>query len=91
MQCGTQVLNALAFVADGVLYGVGGYAYAAGAMALSASAAVATMLVGSQLATSASAQLGAVWAGLGVLMAMRFLTIGVPFWAGRGPFQQLRA
>lgn len=91
----TQPVNALAFLADGILYGVGGFGYAALAMVLACIPAAAAMLAGSQLAASGPAaldgQLQAVWAGLAVLMALRFATIYLPLQLRRWPFDRLPA
>lgn len=90
-------MNALAFLADGVLYGVGGFAYAVGAMIAACLPAGAAMLLGARLAggmapsAAADAQLAAVWVGLGLLMLGRFLTIYAPLLARRPPFDKLEA
>ena len=99
MQVATQPLNALAFLMDGVLYGVGGFAYAARAMTWACLPACATMLAGSRLlglgsgaadaAAAADGQLLAVWGGLGCLMLLRFGTLYVPLLARRPPFDAL--
>lgn len=97
----TQPLNAMAFIWDGVLFGVGGFQYASGAMALCALPAVALMLHGDVLVgwldrvvglagqASAPPELLLVWAGLSLLMALRVLTIYVPYLLHKGPFRQL--
>lgn len=85
----TQPLNALAFAWDGVLYGAGGFGYAARVMPLCALPAIACML-GSLLSQAPDVQLAAVWGGLTLLMAMRSLTVWLPFRAGRAPFDKLR-
>lgn len=93
----TQPINALAFLADGVLYGVGGFSYAAVAMVMACLPAGAAMLLGSRLSAGLAAgaaqdgQLIAVWAGLALLMLGRFLTIYVPLVARRPPFDKLEA
>lgn len=80
-----------------MLYGVGGFRYAAGAMVAACIPACATMLLGSRLAAglgpaaAMDGQLVAVWAGLGLLMLLRFLTIWVPLVGRKGPFAQLEA
>lgn len=86
----TQPLNALAFVLDGVLYGVSGFEYAARATVVAAAPAVGVMLLGTRWAAGApDAQLAWVWAGLTVLMAMRALTIYVPYRMRHDPFDKL--
>ena len=93
----TQPLNALAFLSDGVLYGVGGFAYAAGAMLAACLPAGAAMLLGARLSAgmapgaAADGQLIAVWVGLALLMLGRFLSIAVPLAAARPPFDKLEA
>lgn len=90
-------MNALAFVADGVLYGVGGFRYAAAAMVAACLPAAAIMLLGAWLAArlgggaALDAQLLGVWAGLAVLMLGRLLTIYVPLVTRRPPFDKLAA
>lgn len=95
LQVLTQPVNALAFLADGILYGVGGFAYAALAMVLACIPAAAAMLAGSRLAASSAAamdgQLQAVWVGLAVLMSLRFFTIWLPLQLRRWPFDRLPA
>lgn len=86
----TQPLNALAFVWDGVLYGAGGFAYAAKAMPLCALPSVLCML-GSTLSNVPDKQLLLVWAGLTLLMLMRTLSVWVPFRLGSYPFEKLQA
>ena len=81
----TQPLNALAFVWDGVLYGAGGFAYAARVMPVCALPACACMLA-SLTSHVPDVQLGFVWGGLTLLMIMRSLTVWVPFRLGRSPF-----
>jgi len=95
LQILTQPINALAFLADGILYGVGGFGYAAAAMFLACIPAGGVMLLYSHLAAGSAAvldaQLKAVWAGLAVLMALRFLTIWLPLVLRRWPFDRLEA
>ena len=89
----TQPLNALAFVMDGCLYGVQGFALAARAMLAACVPAGALMLAGASAAASshsADLQLSGVWAGLATLMVMRFATLYVPLRAGAPPFDKLR-
>ncbi|KAK9837241.1 hypothetical protein WJX81_001184 [Elliptochloris bilobata] len=90
----SQPVTSLAFTLDGVLYGVGGFAYAARTMGLCAAPAVACMLLGGGLLSgggtpTADAELAAVWAGLVTLMAARALAIAIPYWARRPPFGRL--
>ncbi|KAL3154248.1 hypothetical protein ABBQ32_013747 [Trebouxia sp. C0010 RCD-2024] len=82
----TQPINALAFVWDGVLYGVNGFKYAAKAMTVCAAPAASCMLLGLQFPGDYDAQLTAVWLGLCLLMVMRCLTIYIPFRLRRSPF-----
>ena len=84
----TQPLNALAFVWDGVLYGAGGFSYAAKAMPVCAVPAVAVMLT-SLLGHAPDRQLIAIWAGLTLLMLNRSLTIWLPFRQGWAPFDKM--
>jgi len=90
----TQPLNALAFTLDGVLYGVNGFKYAAGAMIASALPAVAAMLLGMQAAGALGwtfdGRLLVVWGGLALLMFLRFATIMVPLRNLWPPFDKLR-
>jgi hypothetical protein len=97
VQVATQPLNALAFLMDGVLYGLpGGFAFAAKAMALACVPAGAVMLAGSRLAAQlpavavADGQLAAVWAGLGTLMLLRFATLFIPLLSTLPPFDHLK-
>lgn len=88
----TQPLNALAFVVDGILYGVSGYAHAARAMVTAALPAIAIMVGGTQWAggvANSDGTLLAVWAGLAAFMAGRFLTIFVPLVRRQPPFDVL--
>jgi len=86
----TQPINSQAFVWDGILYGAGGFKYAAVAMAMAAAPAVAVMTGGSHLAAGKpELQLVAVWAGLATLMTMRWFTIMVPYVTRSGPFKRL--
>lgn len=91
----TQPINALAFLADGILYGVGGFGYAAVAMVLACLPAGSVMIIGSRLASGSTAaldsQLQAVWLGLALLMLLRFLTIWLPLQLRRWPFDKLEA
>lgn len=89
----TQPINALAFVWDGVLYGVNGFKYAAKAMIVCAAPAASCMLLGLHLPLPGNydAQLTAVWLGLSLLMIMRCLTIYIPFRLRRSPFDVMFA
>lgn len=83
----TQPINALAFVWDGVLYGVNGFKYAAKAMTVCAAPAASAMLLGLRFAgQSLDAELTAVWLGLSILMVMRCVTIYLPYRLQRKPF-----
>ncbi|MEW5300951.1 MAG: hypothetical protein WDW36_003839 [Sanguina aurantia] len=83
----TQPLNALAFVWDGVLFGYGGFKYAAVATAASALPAVAVMLASAKYSSSAEAQLLGVWLGLATVMTLRIVTIGSAYMLRIGPFR----
>lgn len=85
----SQPINALAFVWDGVLYGANGFRYAAAAMVMCAVPAVACMFAGLRFPASGTAQLTWVWAGLIVLMAMRILTLWIPYRTHSPPFDKL--
>lgn len=81
---------------DGVLYGAGGYQYAALAMAAACLPAAAVMLGAAQLSGAPGAplpppdvQLLGVWAGLGLLMLGRFATIYLPLVRRKHPFERL--
>lgn len=84
-------------MSDGVLYGVGGFKYAAAAMVAACLPAAGVMLLAARWAAglgggaALDAQLMGVWAGLAVLMGMRLLTIYAPLVARRPPFDQLGA
>ena len=87
----TQPINALAFVWDGVLYGVNGFKYAAKAMTVCAVPAASAMLLGAKFAAGKSldTDLAAVWLGLSILMVMRCLTIYLPYKLQKSPFDVL--
>jgi Na+-driven multidrug efflux pump len=95
----TQPINAMAFVWDGALYGVGGFKFASVAMAAAALPAMGVMLGGERLlgavagpaagGSLAQAQLTCVWAGLGLLMALRALSIWLPYRLRLPPFRKL--
>lgn len=87
----TQPLNALAFVWDGVLFGAGGFKYAALSMPLNAAPAVAMMLVAQALVDDPTSLLYCVWAALSVVMAMRALTSWLPFQLRVYPYTPLFA
>jgi hypothetical protein len=95
LQIATQPLNALAFLMDGVLYGCGGFRFAAVAMTTACIPALAAMLVGTRLAAGLApaaaldGQLAAVWLGLGCLMLLRFATLYIPLRMGQPPFDKL--
>ncbi|GIL79303.1 hypothetical protein Vretimale_16462 [Volvox reticuliferus] len=108
-----QPITVLAMAWDGILYGAGGFRYAAVSMALAALPAMGVMHLGGGMmqkfaevlglggvgATGAAGavaqmtgdeQLWRVWAGIAVLMLLRWLTIVVPYVLWKGPFRQLR-
>ncbi|KAL4458004.1 hypothetical protein ABPG75_012869 [Micractinium tetrahymenae] len=92
----TQPLNSLAFLMDGVLYGAGGFQYAAVAMVAACLPAAAVMLAATKLAGASGValapqdvQLLGVWAGLGLLMFGRFATIYLPLRQRKPPFEWL--
>ncbi|GLI66837.1 hypothetical protein VaNZ11_010796 [Volvox africanus] len=111
-----QPITVLAMAWDGILYGAGGFRYAAVSMALAALPAMGVMQLrggmivqkfaplrvlglGGADATAATGlvvqltgdeQLCLVWAGVAVLMLLRWLTIVVPYFACIGPFSRLR-
>ena len=87
----TQPINALAFVWDGVLYGVNGFKYAAKAMIVCAAPAASCMLLCLRMPGDYNAQLTAVWLGLSLLMVMRCLTIYIPFRLRKRPFDVMFA
>ncbi len=93
----TQPLNSAAFVWDGVLFGAGGFRFACGAMAASCAPAVAVMLLlagggaSGADAVAPAAALSGVWAGLAVVMLLRWMTIWVPYQLRMGPFAALHA
>lgn len=90
LQFCTQPINALAFVMDGILYGVSGFGYAATAMVAAAVPAVAVMVEGTLLAAGQmDLSLLAVWAGLAVFMVMRFATLFIPLVRRQPPFNVL--
>ena len=96
----TQPINSVAFLLDGVVYGVSGFAFAAGWMAVSGGGAVATMMMINKMVSSKSLssgtgildgsnQLIGIWGGLVMLMVLRVVTIVVPFLKRWKPFDQL--
>ena len=86
----SQPLNALAFVADGILFGFNGFAFSAVMMFFAAAPAIATMTTVRVFDLTGTAATGAIWAGLALLMALR-AAIGVGMLAARrGPFARLR-
>ena len=87
----TQPINAVAFVWDGVLYGVNGFKYAAKAMIVCAAPAASCMLLSLRMPGDYAAQLRAVWLGLSLLMVMRCLTIYIPFRLRKSPFDVMFA
>ncbi len=87
----SQTLNSLAFVLDGILYGVpGGFVYAAKAMFVSAGPSIMVMLGGyyycMTYCLNSMCVLQSVWCGLLTLMVMRMLTIMVPLLRSNPPF-----
>ena len=85
----TQPITALAFVWDGVLYGVKGFTYAAKAMIACALPAVALMILALYYPGNPEMQINLIWAGLATVMTMRTLTIYLPFKAKAAPFESL--
>jgi len=96
----TQPISSVAFLLDGVLYGVSGFAFAAGWMAISGGGAVVTMMLVNKMVSSSSissgtwilggsSQLIGIWGGLVMLMVLRVVTIVVPFLKRWKPFDQL--
>ncbi|KAF8069710.1 DTX44 [Scenedesmus sp. PABB004] len=88
----SQPVNALAFVWDGILFGAGGFRFAAVQMALCAAPAAAVMALGARAAgDDVALRLCGVWAGLVLVMAARGGSIAAA-WAARrrgGPFRAL--
>ena len=85
----TQPITALAFVWDGVLYGVNGFVYAARAMVACALPSMGIMIAALAFPGQAETQINLVWAGLGLVMLLRTLIIYVPFQRGSDPFVSL--
>jgi putative MATE family efflux protein len=85
----TQVVNSLAFVLDGVLFGASGYDYAAKAMPPAMAIAVGTMLLLARGATGSDAAMMAVWMGLGLASLLRVVVVLAPLRLGLGPFELL--
>jgi Na+-driven multidrug efflux pump len=84
---GTQPINSAAFVWDGVLFGAGGFRYACLQMGLSAAPAVGVMAaIAGRGSPAPAVALAGVWAGLGTVMAMRWITIYTPYALRMGPF-----
>lgn len=81
MVIGSQVVNSIAFVMDGIVYGYGrdGFLFAAKSMILSAIPSIATMLIGLHYCLNKNLGsiyiLQCVWIGLLVLMVSRSLTM----------------
>ncbi|GFR51850.1 hypothetical protein Agub_g14320 [Astrephomene gubernaculifera] len=114
--CVTQPITVLAMTWDGILFGAGGFRYAAFSMNGASIPAIITMVAGSRMwarhpksadgsssgahndqaedrerqGVSGSTVLAVVWAGLTVLMLMRWLVIVVPYMLRVGPFRQMR-
>ena len=85
----TQPITALAFVWDGVLFGVSGFEYASKAMVACAVPSIGVMSLAMYAQPSINSQLGFVWAGLGLIMALRAAFIYLPFKLKRAPFDRL--
>lgn len=85
----TQPITALAFVWDGVLYGVKGFTYAAQAMIACAVPSVAIMLLALYGQGNPEMQINFIWAGLALVMSLRTLTIYLPFKLRAQPFDDL--
>ena len=79
----SQPLVAVVFVWDGVFFGVGDFAYLAGAMAASAVLAIAMTLLVLPLGWG----LAGVWWAIVLLMVARFVTLAWRRWAASGPFR----
>lgn len=86
---GTQPINSLAFVWDGVVFGAGGFRFACFAMAAACAPAATLMLALGGGAQTPGGALSGVWAGLALVMALRWLTIAIPYRARAGPFAKL--
>ncbi len=69
---------------------IGSNRLAAAQTAAAGGAAAAAAAGSGGLSTAGAAELRVVWAGLTVLMVMRWLTIAVPYVLKVGPFRQLR-
>lgn len=85
----TQPITALAFVWDGVLYGVKGFTYAARAMIVCAVPSVLVILLALLTPGRSELQINFIWAGLALVMTMRTLTIYLPFKSRSPPFDAL--
>ena len=85
----TQPITALAFVWDGVLFGVSGFKYAAIAMVGCAIPSVAVMNLAAFAQGNTNLQLSYVWSGLGLVMALRAVIIYLPYRLRRAPFDKL--
>jgi hypothetical protein len=90
-----------AMVGDGILYGCGGFRWAALGMALAAAPALAVMWLAlpegpwghgaaAEAALIPEDVLRTVWLALGVLMLGRLLSTAVPFVLRAGPFATLK-
>lgn len=84
----SQPVNAAAFVADGVLFGFGGFKFASVQMAACAAPAVWITSMGAQQGGVQS--LYYVWAGLIAVMTLRAVSIGLAYRFRWGPFAVLR-
>lgn len=80
----TQPLNTLAFTVDGLLFGASDFRFCA---IMQSSAALAAVIAMRLLAPALG--LRAVWAGLGLYMAMRAVLGSLRILSGRGPWQAL--
>lgn len=87
----TQPITALAFVWDGVLFGVSGFKYAATAMVGCAIPSVSLMYLAAFSYGNTNLQLSYVWSGLGLIMALRAAVIYLPYKLRRSPFDKLFA
>lgn len=81
----TQPINAVAFLLDGILYGVNGFPYAAKALVLCAIPSASLMWIGSHYMNP----LLAIWLGLTLVMTLRVTTIYVPYYLKLKPFDIL--
>eukprot|EP00192_Tetraselmis_astigmatica_P005286 CAMPEP_0117695946 /NCGR_PEP_ID=MMETSP0804-20121206/28414_1 /TAXON_ID=1074897 /ORGANISM="Tetraselmis astigmatica, Strain CCMP880" /LENGTH=507 /DNA_ID=CAMNT_0005510059 /DNA_START=116 /DNA_END=1638 /DNA_ORIENTATION=- len=87
----TQPFNALAFVWDGILYGVGGFGFAALVMPLCVSPSL--LLLWAALANDSMTgndRLSLIWVAMGTLMLARAVGVWIPYKTQRGPFKAMQ-